>query len=189
MIRPDKWSATNLRTRLVLIAGVAAMCALLCRLEGSRLASARSALATKTTRLAEVRRDLQRIRALQTAPRRATDRRMPHDALIAIIDQSQRSAGVDAKSLSSVWPESPRRVGQSDYLRLTTRLSFERVTLEQVARFVHVLNAADRSLTLTSVRLLSQQYAQPFWDAELAVTYSIYAPRPRTTSSERKVSS
>ncbi len=189
MTRPARWQLGSPRDRLAIAVGLAALCGLVCWLEWRSLASASDSLAVKRTRLAAVRTDIDRILSLQHAPRQATDRRMPHDALIAMIDQSLRPAGLDPRTLTSVWPESPRRRGASDYLQLTTRLNFEKVTLEQITRFAHHLDATDASLHLTSVRILSQQHAAKLWDVELAVAYRIYAPRSRTSHTERRVAS
>ena len=90
MSRLARWQPDSPRDRLAIAVGLAALCGSVCWLEWRALASASDSLAIKRTRLAAVRSDIDRILTLQQAPRQATDRRMPHDALIAMIDQSLR---------------------------------------------------------------------------------------------------
>ena len=146
-------------------------------LEWRALASAHDTLTTKTARLTETQRNIHRINQLQNAPRRATERRLPHEALVATLEKARTRANIDASTLTAVWPEPPRRLAQSDYLYLATRLSFEKITLEQIAAFTHHLTSLDASLTITSFRLLSQQHPKDRWDVELVVAYLIYNPR------------
>lgn len=169
----------NRRTRLTLAAAIAALAAMGCWLEWSALRSARHSLSAAHCRLATVRNDVARITALQSVPHRATERRLPHEALVAVIDQARNRATLDARALTSIWPEPPRRLGRSDYLTLATRLHFEKVPLDRLTRFAHALQSIDASLRLTAVRLLSQQHPGLLWDAELTVTYLIYAPHSR----------
>lgn len=146
------------------------------------LRSTQNARRTSVTRTVDLERDLDRIRTLRDAPRRATERRRPHEALIRTIEHAMAPAALDAGALTAVWPESPRRIGRSDYLELATRLNLEKVALPQIARFIIYLHALDGSLELTSIRLFSHQRPKPLWDAELAVAYLIYAPRRATTT-------
>lgn len=143
----------------------------------SRLESARSTYDTQFTRLGSLQADADRLVWLRNAPQRATDRRVPHDQLVAEIEQACDRASLQKTSLTSIWPETPRRLEQSDYQESSTRLSFERVDLKQVSAFVYHLQTIDPSLGASELQLTAPKANEASWDVELTVSYLLFSPR------------
>ena len=171
------------RTRLVLIAVACFAAACLWWLQQRSLRSTRHTLTTQTAALARMQSDADRIAQLRTAPQRATDRRKPHDDLMAQINRALSAAGVPKKLWQDSIPQAPQRLANTPYTRHTTRLYFERTTLEQVTGFVHQLLEADPSLTVSAIRVTADKATDkhrildrpPTWRIELAVSYLTYA--------------
>lgn len=161
---------------LVLAIAAAVLTGLLALQQFCRLRSAADTLAVQRAQRDRQQQDAGRILALRDAPQRATDRRTPHDQLVERIDQALRRAGIAGERLRSVWPEPARRLADSDYKELVTRLSIEDATCQQVVAFGYHLMRADSSLQVTGLRLLNRKPAGPAWDAEIDVSYLLFAP-------------
>lgn len=150
----------------------------------SALESARSTYQTKRTQLVSMQADARRLEYLRTAPQRATDRRLPHEQLAAEIEEACQRAAIPTQALASIWPDAPRRLPQSDYQELSTRLSFEQVNLQQMAAFVHHLQTIDPSLSLAEFRLTGRRGDTAGWDVELSISYLVFAPVPASYSAK-----
>lgn len=172
------------RRNAVLVSLLLIVSGVLCVLQYGRLESTRQSYQTKRTQLAAMQTDAARIESLRDAPRKATDRQLPHEQLVAEIEQACTQANLPLSQLESIWPEAPRRIPKSDYQQLDTCLRFERTSLQQVAAFVHQLETLDASITLESLRLASGRNADNLWDVELVVAYLLYAPEARPTGGQ-----
>lgn len=161
---------------LLLSIGAALLTGLIALQQLSRAASLADTLSSKHAQYSAEQVDARRILALREAPQRATDRRTPHDQLVARIDQALRQAGIGGDRLRSVWPEPARRMAGSDYKELVTRLAIEDITCQQAIAFCHHLMRADPSLRVTGLRLLNRKASGPNWDVEIDVSYLLFAP-------------
>jgi len=146
------------------------------------LESSRATYETKLKQLDAMQSDARRIEVLRTAPRQATDRQLPHDRLAKEIEEACLRAEIPLKQLASLWPDSPMRLQQSDYKKLATRVSFEDLGLRPLVAFVYHLQAIDASLTIDGIHLSAPKHESPVWNAELTVSYLLYAPRGAAAS-------
>lgn len=71
----------------------------------------------------------------------------------------------------------PMRVAETDYRRMTTRIFLERITLQQLAAMSCHLREGDATLTLSEVSLTARGTTDASFDADVAISYLIYAPR------------
>lgn len=162
---------------LALSGMLCALAVVLCWHQWRRLNSAEQTLNVAAVGLETMRANAIAIDRLRSEPRRATERQLPHDQLVALIERAMKQAALPPTSLSSVWPDPPRRIPDQDYLELNTRLQFDRVQLEEFIPFVYSLGKLDTSLRASSLRLLAGQNDRAHWDAELMISYLIYSPR------------
>ena len=119
--------------------------------------------------------DARRIRALSTAPKRAAERRRANEELLAQIETALRRAGLPLDRWQDSVPQPAQQLANTQYRKLTTRLYFQNVRLEEVVAFAHHLVAADASLSISSIRLTAPgQPGNTDWHVDLSVTYLIY---------------
>lgn len=118
-----------------------------------------------------------RIKALRDAPAVASVEVMGVQELGQRIEAASRRAGLAQDALEGVLPQSPRRVGNTPYVRKPTVLTLRGVTLHQVAMFLHHLTA-DSELSVRDLRLRIPHGDAPrdVWDAETTLTYLMYVP-------------
>ena len=162
---------------LAVSGGICVLAVTLCWFQRRNARSAQQTLQITTANLATMSANAQAIRRLSAAPRQASEHQLPHDQLVALVGQAMEKAALPSHLLSSVWPDPARRIPNQDYLEMNTRLQFDGVKLEQFVPFVHYLQELDSSVRTSALRLLSGQNASDSWDAELTVSYLIYAPR------------
>ena len=153
-------------------------------LQRRSLHSMRHTVTTQSLALERMKTDAARIESLRSTPQRATDRSKPNDELLSQIDNALRKSGIPKELWQDSIPQPPRREANSPYSKMSTRLYFEQITLQQIAAFAHSLLATDPTLSLTAVRI-SATRNEPVsdanstkvqWNAELAVSYLVYAP-------------
>jgi hypothetical protein len=163
---------------LLIGAAICSLAALVCWLQWRALNGAESMYATRARALDRILDDAERIKSLQSTPKRAAERERPNEELLKQVESALRVADVPASLWHDSIPQTPLRLAKSPYLRLSTRLYFEAVTLEQITRFAHALLHADPSLTVSSLHLSSRpQQESAVWNVDLAVSYLVYAPR------------
>ena len=68
-----------------------------------------------------------------------------------------------------------QRDADGQFVRHTTRLYFEGVTLRQVAALVHTILESDSVLRISAIQL-SARGNDDACSAEIAVSYGVYAP-------------
>lgn len=147
------------------------------------LRASEMSLANRTASISRMRADASMIATLQSGPQRAVDREKPNDELLAQIEAALHEAGVPRKLWQDSIPQPPQREKDSDYIRLATRLVFERISLQQVAGFANQLLFADPTIRVSSVRLhadsrkpaVSSGVAR--WNVELVTAYLVYEPQ------------
>lgn len=165
------------RQRLILLAGLLALAGLALWFQSRALASTRDTHATALRRLDQMRTDAQRIKTLRQTPKSAASRTRANEELLAQVERSLAAADIDRTHWHDSIPQPPIRLPNSDYKRLTTHLYFESVTLRQLATFGHNLQARDPTLHISALNLTNRHPDNPTYDADLAVSYLVYAPR------------
>ena len=173
---PDPQSYTVNR-KAALIACLLLLLGLWNWVEARGLASKHNSHAALIDQIEQMNADVQRVKVLRAAPRSATDRERPNDELLAQIRNAMDEAGMPAERWIGNDPALPVRVPRSSYKRLSTRLSFEQVTLLNLVTFAFHLTDNDRALRISDIRLVAPRGDDPeMWDTELTVTYLIYSP-------------
>lgn len=129
-----------------------------------------------------------KISRLRDRPAMAGVADMQLQDLARIIEEAAVNAKLDREQLVRIWPEAPRRLGDSPYLEKNTQVLVRDASLEQLVRFLVSLVSAkverertvDRELTVTSLRITAprQNEGANRWTVEAVFSYLIYAPAP-----------
>jgi hypothetical protein len=126
-----------------------------------------------------MRVDARSIVSLRRTPPRAAERLKPNEELLAEVDAALGAAGVSKETWQDSVPQPAQREGQSPYQRLTTRLYFEGITLQELTGFAHGLLSSDSTLFISALRLTaagrsgSQPGPAAKWNTDLAVSYLV----------------
>ncbi len=117
------------------------------------------------------------IALLRDRPTVAATEDMGTERLSARIEAARAQAQFAGRELDGVFPQPPRRLGDSPYLEAPTSLVLRGVTLARLAAFLHYLSDGSglnvRDLVLRAPR---GDAPRDTWDAEATLTYLIYAP-------------
>ena len=180
---PDAQSYT-LNRKAASIAGLLLLLGVWNWVEARALTSKWNSHAELLDQIEQMNADVQRLKALRAAPRSATDRERPKDELLAQIRDAIHNAAMPKERWIGNDPALPVRVPRSPYKRLTTRLSFEQVTLHDLVTFAYYLNEGDRALNVSDIRLVAPRGdKKDTWNADISVSYLIYSPYQQTDPS------
>ena len=126
------------------------------------------------------------IEALRDKPKLAATESLGIQRLGERIEAASRNAGLTPAMLEGVFPQTAQRLAESPYLQKPTTLMFRGVALPQLAGFLYHLNDKATKLAVRDLRLRTPrgESAGNAWDADVTVTYLIYAP-PAKTRDER----
>jgi hypothetical protein len=122
------------------------------------------------------------IEALRGKPKLAATESLGVQQLGERIEAASREAGLAPAMLEGVFPQTAQRLADSPYLQKPTMLTFRGVALPQLAGFLYHLNDRATKLAVRDLRLRSPRGESDgsAWDADVTVTYLIYAPPPKT---------
>jgi len=95
----------------------------------------------------------QQIEQGRSSPAVVSDQAMELTLLAHLIERAADEAGVNRQALDRIWPQPPRRVGDSPYLRKATQLVVRDVTMAQGIGFLHRLTTGDSPMNLDALRL------------------------------------
>lgn len=158
---------------------------------GLRLRDARSGYTHETHQLVEAQGYAQKILENRDVPQLVSDREMELTHLARLIERSADQAKVPRQALDRIWPQPPRRIGDTVYQRKATQLVIRDITLPQVIRFLHGLAVGDSPLRIDSLRLSAprnssathsagrQTNSSPSretWTLEATVSHLLYKP-------------
>ena len=170
----------NTRTRSALAICAVLCTALWCWLEARGATSTRDSYLQAVRQTEQMSADVNRIQALRAVPQVATERLRPNDELLAEVREALERADLPTTLWIGNDPSQPVRVPKSSYKRLSTRLSFEDVTLRQLSAFSFHLLQQDPALSVSEVRLHApRSELKGTWSAELTIGYLIYSPYGR----------
>jgi hypothetical protein len=114
------------------------------------------------------------------SPARFISTRLDGSDLNRRIRDAATAAGI-SQNLSSVEPNRPVRVRDSDYNELMVFLRFENVSVRQLSTFMHRLSTVDPACRIKSIELDSP--ADPAdttnWTSDLTLAYLTYSPRDK----------
>lgn len=131
--------------------------------------------------LAECQRLAEQIATAQQAPQRASLETWSQDDLGTAVETAATDAQLPRDRVLRIDPQSPRRLGKSDYLEQATEVEFSAITLRQLVDFLFAVQSRDDQLDIGTLRLRvphdSTSEQQPeTWLAEIVLTQRIYAP-------------
>ncbi|MEM6506255.1 MAG: hypothetical protein AAF711_12495 [Planctomycetota bacterium] len=98
-------------------------------------------------------------------------------SLSGMVESTAVGCGIDADQIISINAQDARRMGQSPYYRLPTRITLEQVALPQLVDLLNQLSKADL-LHIEDCRLFAPhgEVVGDTWNAEFTVAYLIYEP-------------
>lgn len=142
-----------------------------------RLSDARSAAASAAQDLADCRTLATRIQSLRRLPSVAGASERGAADLSRQIERAAQSAEFREGSIERIEPQSPRRVGETNYRAVSTQVRMRDVNLRQVFTFLHSL--CSNSLHLSSIRLSAPRGDENSdrWTVETTLSYLVYSPR------------
>lgn len=173
MLNQNKIHRKN-RQHTALSVGVLAILLISSWWQWGTLVSSRDTFAFAKQQLEQMRADSAQIQKLREAPQAAVSRARTNEELLAQIERSLASAGIDRNRWQDSIPQSPVRETGSPYIRHVTRIYLESIELKQLAGFVHRLEVEDATLSLSTVGLTARPNTAAF-DAELGVSYLVYS--------------
>lgn len=181
MSRPATASSASSRLTRLLTLGLVLLLALTC-LSAWLAVTARREAAAEVGEAARTAALREQIEQLRHRPSLVEDQQLQQPELARRIEQAMGEANLLAEQLDRIAPGSPRRLGESDYLRLDTQVHLRRATLAQLVRCLYALTAQESDLHVTALRLVAPRGVQESqaWQVEFTVTYIFYAPPPTT---------
>lgn len=98
-------------------------------------------------------------------------------SLSGLVETTATECGIRAEQIVSINAQDARRVGQSPYSRLPTRITLEQVGLPQLVELLEKLSHADL-LRIEDCRLFAPhgEVVGQTWNAEFTIAYLIYEP-------------
>lgn len=105
-------------------------------------------------------------------------------SLSGLVETAAAECGIKADQIISINAQDARRVGQTPYYRLPTRITMEHIALPQLVELLSKLSAADL-LRIEDCRLFAPhgEVVGTAWNAEFTIAYLIYEPTQDPTNS------
>jgi len=162
--------------------GTVALCA--CLLLGlwvwieARVHASRShTYAAAVRQVEEMHADVMALESLRTAPQLVAERERPNDELLAEVRDAMARAKVSPDTWVGNDPNQPVRLPRTPYKRLSTRLSFANINLQDLVSVSFFLVEKNPSLSVSSIRLSAPETDKTkTWNAELTISYLIFSP-------------
>lgn len=165
------------KARLGMLACLALLAALWCWLDYRGLRLQRDSHRSLVSQIERMNADAARIRVLRAAPRLATERERPNDDLLDQVRDAIEHARIPLARWIGNEPSAAVRIPRSPYRRLSTRFSFDGLTMRQLVEFVYQLTELDPSLSIPHVRIHAPASRQgSAWNVDLTLSYLIYSP-------------
>lgn len=145
-----------------------------------RRAKSRADTATENARQAD--RLATQIVRFRNRPRQASLVAEPPSRTAERITAAANAAGIKLDSVRTLDPQSPNRVGRSDYVIRASTITVEDVTLGQMAAFCESLAERGDGLIVRDIGLTARPMTgsgdslQERWDVRLTLTQLIHSP-------------
>ena len=121
-----------------------------------------------------------RIAELRTRPAVAGTQELGEADLARRIERAAGVAHFSQENIERIDPEPARRVAETNYSQVPTRVRLRRVNLEQAMTFLHTLGSeAGSPLRVEQVRFSSPpgEETGDRWTMESTLCYTVYSPR------------
>lgn len=129
----DRQDRAESRKTTAIIMGALSLVGLWCWLEHRSLDAREQTYDSLRVQAAQMAADASTIAALSDAPRVAAERERPNDELLDQVRSALIKSNLPERNWIGNDPSNAVRVPKSSYKRLSTRLSFDDVTLEQLS--------------------------------------------------------
>ncbi len=161
-----------------LLATMAALLLLAAAWSYGRYAAARTAAAEGRRGLIRCRGLVRRIDDLRRRPDLAGVRAMQMSELAGKVERAAAAARLPPDAVTRIWPDQPRRGGQSVYKERPTQIALKNVALQQLVVFLHTLTAETPGLWVKDLRMTAPrgQESGETWDVQAVVSYLVYDP-------------
>lgn len=166
------------KQQATLVCMVLAMLALTATWSVRAMMTRRAAALIAADDLGECGRLAASIESLRDKPKIASAQDMGIELLGQRIAAASQQAKLDPQSLEGVYPQGPRRLGNTPYVQKPTTLTLRNVKLPQLAAFLYHLTEGESGLNVRDLRLRVPRGDSPsdVWDAEATITCLIYQP-------------
>lgn len=166
------------KQQATLVCMVLAMLALTATWSVRAMMTQRAAALIAADDLGECGRLAASIESLRDKPKIASAQDMGIELLGQRIAAASQQAKLDPQSLEGVYPQGPRRLGNTPYVQKPTTLTLRNVKLPQLAAFLYHLTEGESGLNVRDLRLRVPRGDSPsdVWDAEATITCLIYQP-------------
>ena len=129
---------------------------------------------------AECQRFVEDIKRLRNAPRIASLDVEPPDRIAVRVTSAAANSELSPASIVSVDPQSPARIGRTEYQLRSTQIVLQNASLKQIAEFVSGLEEPSsgmivRDLSINRSRAQSVDGSEP-WNVRLTLTQMIFSP-------------
>ncbi len=142
--------------------------------------SARTAAQYAADGYAECQRLVDDIAEFRTAPRIASLDVEPPDRIAARVTSAASDSQLSPISIVSVDPQTPVRLGRTDYQIRATQIALQNASLKHIASFVNGLEDASSGMVVRDLSL-SRSNSQgedgsELWNVRLTLTQMIFSP-------------
>ena len=143
-----------------------------------RFLSARSDAESAANDLAECHRLQTQIDSLRQHAPAVSFHEIPTADIARCAESAADKAQIPKQDLVHVWPDSPRRLGDSAYTEQSTQILLRQVTLRQLLVFLDALGGPENALQARAMRLQPprNQESGKAWNVELTVSQLLYQP-------------
>ena len=148
-----------------------------------RMSAARARAAEAASDTAACRRLQRRIEALRQRPKLAESRALKHPQIAERVEAAAREARIGPGQTANLVRVDPAkravRLGNSVYTEKPVHVSLDRIKLEQLFAFMRPLVSGAKGLSGRRIALTAPRGSERGrrWNAELTLTYLIYAPQ------------
>lgn len=171
--------------RLMILGGVVAVAALLAGMQWRTLASVQDTYRVAAAELDQMREDVLAITGLRQVPVTALSRQRTNQELLAQVEKALAAASADRASWLDSVPQPPVQMPGSDYRKLTTRLYFENLSLQQLTLFALELERQDPTLEVSGLNITNRRLDAPGFDVELGAAYLVFSPHSSENGNRR----
>ena len=142
--------------------------------------SARAAAQYAVNGYAECQRLVDDIDGFRTAPRIASLDVEPPDRIAARVTSAASDSQLSPISIVSVDPQTPVRLGRTDYQIRATQIALQNASLRQIAGFVTGLEDASSGMVVRDLSLSRSnsqgENGSELWNVRLTLTQMIFSP-------------
>lgn len=129
--------------------------------------------------LGEMEQKIDDIKRLSSAPRVAALELESSDATLNRIHDALSKAGLSQDALSNQAPQTPQRIGQTDFTMRTVEIYLKHAPLEKIVAFCDALRDEETGSVVRDLDLSEPKSSGPTeqWKSQMILTQMIFSPK------------